>query len=223
MSTISAPAPKFRTLADFLRYLGDIPADRVRFHPSPGQATVADVLAVLDHEDIRCELIHGVLVEKPMAYFSSCLAIAIAAFLRNFVLPRNLGLVSGSDGMLELFTGLVRAPDVAFVGWDRLPGRRMPMEPIPSLVPDLAVEVLSPSNTPGEMSRKRRDYFAAGVRLLWIVDPKARTVAVFTSADPPDAVLTEDQTLDGGAVLPGFTLPLRELFAELDRQGPATA
>jgi hypothetical protein len=82
------------------------------------------------------------------------------------------------------------------------------------LVPDLAVEVLSPSNTEAEMARKRQEYFAAGVRLVWMVDPDARTVTVYTAPDQ-STVLGEVDTLSGDPVLPGFTLPLRDLFAEL--------
>jgi Uma2 family endonuclease len=124
--------------------------------------------------------------------------------------------------MVRLASGLVRIPDVAFVSWDRLPGRRVPVEPIPGLAPDLVVEVLSESNTEGEMARKRREYFTAGVRIVWLIDPEGRTVEVFVSEDQ-STVLDEGQTLDGGNVLPGFTLLLGELFAELDRHGYADA
>jgi Uma2 family endonuclease len=92
----------------------------------------------------------------------------------------------------------------------------VPAEPIPLVAPDLAVEVLSRSNTPREMARKRREYCEAGTRLVWEVDPAARTVTVFTSPER-FTVLDATQTLDGGSVLPGFTLALADLFAELDR------
>ncbi len=120
--------------------------------------------------------------------------------------------------MMRLVPGLVRVPDLAFASWDRIPGRRRPTGPIADFAPDLAIEVLSRSNTRAEMVRKRREYFASGVRLVWEVDPVARTVAVF---DAPDhsRVLDESQTLDGGDVLPGFALPLADLFGELDRHG----
>ena len=116
--------------------------------------------------------------------------------------------------MMRLFPGLVRIPDVAFVSCGRLPGGRRPKEPIPSLVPDLAVEVLSESNTVREMDRKRGEYFQAGVRLLWIVDPLARTVRVYISPDDVVA-LEESGTLTGVAVLPGFAIDIKLLFAEL--------
>lgn len=124
------------------------------------------------------------------------------------------GLVECSDdAWLRLAPGLVRIPDVSFVSFERLPERKVPREPIARLVPDLAVEVLSASNTHQEMERKLRDYFTAGVRLVWFVDPPARTVTVFTAPEQ-SRLLHESDVLDGGEVLPGFTLPLVELFAE---------
>jgi Uma2 family endonuclease len=205
-------------MADLLDRLGNIPPSRIRFHPPPGTATEADVIEADTRHDRLCELVDGVLVEKAMGLRESFLAIALGSFLREFVVPRNLGLVSGEAGMMRLFAGMVRIPDVAFASWARLPGRRVPVEPIPDLVPDLAVEVLSRSNTEEEMARKLREYFAAGVRLVWLVDPEARTVAVYTSAEQ-FTLLDQTQALDGGDVLSGFTLPLSQLFAELDRQG----
>jgi Uma2 family endonuclease len=208
------------TLAELLERLGQIPLERIRLRPPPGTATEADVLAALEAPRKRlCELIDGVLVEKAMGFRESRLAVFVIRVLDLFVSARNLGLVTAPDGTIRLWAGRVRIPDVAFFSWDRLPGRRVPDEPIPTLAPDLAVEILSRSNTPGEMLLKRQDYFAAGVRLVWEVDPEARRLHVYTTPEEPSATLTEGDTLDGGAVLPGFMLPLRELFAELERQG----
>jgi Uma2 family endonuclease len=218
MTAVLTPPAPVRTLADVLESLGGISPARVLANPAPGTATEQHVLEIHRCEKRLCELVDGALVEKAMGYRESLLAGAILAFLRAFVVPRNLGLVTGPDGMVRLFPGLVRIPDVAFASWDRLPDRRVPAVPIPQLAPDLAVEVLSESNTEAEMARKLHEYFTAGVRLVWLVDPEARTVAVYTGPEH-FTVLGEAQTLDGGAVLPGFTLPLRELFAELDRQG----
>ena len=126
----------------------------------------------------------------------------------------RLGIVLGEAGMMRLAPGLVRIPDVSFVSWDRLPERRVPREPIPDLVPDLAVEVISRHNTRQEMDRKLQDYFTAGVRLVWYVyHTPRREVWVYVS--PTEyTVVREDETLDGGAVLPGFQLALADLFAE---------
>jgi Uma2 family endonuclease len=207
-----------RTVDELLHQLGDVPASRVRINPSPGHATVQDVIDVHQNERRLCELVDGTLVEKPMGYRESMIAGALIAFLRAFVIPRNLGIVTGESGMMKLFAGLVRIPDVAFASWDRLPGGKVPSDPVPSLAPDLTVEILSASNTPREMTRKRREYFKAGVRLVWIIDLDVRTASVYTAADQQPLIISELQTLDGGEVLPGFTLPLRDLFAELDRQ-----
>ena len=98
-----------------------------------------------------------------------------------------------------------------------LPGGRVPTDPIPDLVPELLVEVLSPGNTSAEMSRKLQEYFTAGVCLVWLIDPATRTVRVYTDTASCRS-FDESGSLDGGDVLPGFQLTLREVFAELDRR-----
>jgi Uma2 family endonuclease len=201
-----------------MQRLGWVPLDRVMFHPPPGTATLADVIEHERRTDRVCELVDGVLVKKAMGFSESRLAALLIELLNAFVRVPNLGIVTGEQGTVELIPDLVRIPDVAFTSWDRIPGRRVPTEPIPRLVPDLAVEVLSRSNTSGEMARKRQDYFDAGVALVWEVDPAARTVTVYTTP-LTHTTLNVGDTLDGGTVLPGFTLPLAELFAELDRVG----
>jgi Uma2 family endonuclease len=174
------------------------------------------VLEIHAREKKLFELVDGVLVEKGMGYWESVLAGAILAALRDFAVPRKLGKISGESGMMQLEPDQLRMPDVAFVSAARLPNGAAREDPAPILAPDLAVEVLSKTNTKREIERKPREYFAAGTRLAWIVDPKTRTVEVYTSAQTPDSTLTEDDVLTGGDVLPGFTLDLRKLFAELD-------
>ena len=222
MPTTLTPPPDqtataVETCADLLHRLGDIPPERVRIVPAPGTATVQNVIDIQAREKRLFELVDGVLVEKGMSYRESTLAVFLIECLGPFVRKGNLGILTGESGMMRLFGGLVRIPDVAFASWARVPGGRMPTDPVPQLVPDLAVEILSPSNSPAEMERKRREYFQAGVRLVWIVNADTRTVAVYTSPENP-VVLSQSETLDGGAVLPGFALSLTEYFAELDRQ-----
>ena len=209
---IEAP-PRFRTVAELLHRLGDIPPERVRLRPTPGEATERDLLKP---DGRLCELVDGILVEKTMGAVESMLNFELGLFLGAFVKRHRLGIVLGTDGMVRLMPGLVRLPDIAFISWGRLPGRRAPTTPILDLAPDLAVEVLSKSNPKAEMKRKLREYFEAGVRLVWLIDPKTRTALVHAS---PDAAtkLGEGQVLDGGDVLPGFALPLRELFECLGR------
>jgi Uma2 family endonuclease len=216
MAIVTTDAPP--TLQDFIKRLGKIPLSRVLMDPPLGCATEADLLEAERRYHRLYELVDGTLVEKGMGYPESLLAVALIGFLRAFVVPRNLGVLSGPDGMVRLFPGLVRGPDVAFASWNRFPDRKIPKVPIPNLVPDLAIEVLSESNTRPEMKRKRGEYFDAGVRLVWEVDPKRRQVSVYTP-DGAVTVLKASQRLEGGDVLPEFTLELTELFAELDRQG----
>jgi Uma2 family endonuclease len=207
--------PPVKTIGDLLRRLGDIPPDRVRFDPLPGTATIDDLLKP---ENANCELVDDTLVEKPMGVRESALAFFLGQLLGPFVRQHNLGVLTGADGTWAILTGLVRLPDVAFVSWNRLPDRCLPDEPVPNVVPDLAVEVLSRSNTPHEMARKRDEYFRAQVRLVWEIDPRARTVRVYTAADRYQDFTAAD-TLTGDPVLPGFIVSLAQLFAELDRHG----
>lgn len=202
------------TVAELWERLGRVPLERIRLAPPPGAATEQDVLRSIDHADRICELVDGVLVEKTVGYMESLLALAIGEYLRTYVREHHLGVVLGADGALRILPGQVRVPDVCFLRWERFPGGRLPESPIPIAAPDLAVEVLSEGNTESEMQRKLHDYFAAGTVLVWYVDLRTRTVAVFTSADRC-TVLHETDTLTGGGILPGFALPLVNLFAEL--------
>jgi Uma2 family endonuclease len=167
-----------QTLADLMERLGHVPLGRIRFRPPPGTATEQDVLRIASREGRLCELVDGVLVDKAMGYEESVLAVYLARMLGNYVAPRNLGHVSGEAGMVRLYPGLVRIPDVAFASWDRFPQRSLSGESIPNLAPDLAIEVLSASNTPAEMRIKTEEYFSAGVRLVWLVDPEVHLVCV---------------------------------------------
>src|SRR5437762_6453135 len=118
-----------------------------------------------------------------MGFRDSRLAAPLCRILDLFISDRNLGLVSTANGTVRLWAGRVRIPDVAYFSWDRLPDRRPPAEAIPNLAPDLAAEILSDGNTPREMRQKRQDYFKAGVRLVWEINPRTRTVTVFKSAE----------------------------------------
>jgi Uma2 family endonuclease len=208
--------PATWSVADLLKHLGDISPERIRLQPAPGQANEQDVLEIRDSEERFYELVEGVLVEKIMGYLESYLAIELGRLLGNFIAEHDLGILTGADGALRLMQGLVRIPDLAFVSWEHLPERRLPIEAVPDVTPDLAVEILSEGNTPAEMERKLRDYFLSGTRLVWYIDPQRRTVRVY--ANPDQCIeLGERQTLDGGAVLPGFSLPLTQLFARLPK------
>ena len=221
MATIAEPTDPIArtlTLADLADRLG-VPGSRILLLPAPGSATVDDALAVRGRERRLCELVEGVLVEKAIGFNESLLTSALVQILWNFVQERNLGIVQGPDAMIRLAPTTIRIPDLAFFAWARFPGGILPGDAIPRLTPDLAVEVLSPSNTAAEMDRKLRDYFASGTRLVWYIDPAARSVRVFTGVDEVRE-LDESGTLDGGAVLPGFRLGVGEWFARSERATP---
>src|SRR5262249_33271175 len=129
----------------------------------------------------------------------------------------DLGVTFGADATLRILPRQVRLPDVSFVSWTKLPNRELPAESVAPLVPDLAGEVLSESHTRPEMERKRRDYFAARVRLVWQLHPDTRPADVFTAPDVSTTV-PADGTLDGADVLPGFTLSLQRLFERAGRR-----
>ena len=201
------------TFADLLDRLGNVPPDRIRLRPAPGTATEDDV--IIGCEDRLCELVDGVLVDKPVGFHESLLATLVIRLIGRFLDKHDLGHVLGADAMLRLAPGLVRLPDVSFFSWDRFPDRRLPTTQIAALTPDLAVEVLSPSNTRLEMTRKLHEYFAGGCRLAWYFPYHQRVVRVYTDAATV-RTFHDDDVLDGGDVLPGFTLRLRDLF---DRAG----
>lgn len=217
MSTTDAVPQTVETLADLMVRIGDVPLHRILIRPALGTATVQDVIDIERKEGRLCELVAGVLVEKPVGYTESLLAMVIGELLNAFVRPRNLGHVTGEAGTMRLMPHLVRIPDVAFTSWDRLPGGQRPKERVPHVVPNIVVEILSEGNTAKEMRTKRREYFEAGVDLVWEIDPDHRSATVYRSLTDFDT-LGEGDRLEGERALPGFEMRLSEIFAELDRR-----
>jgi Uma2 family endonuclease len=204
------------TVSDLQERFGPIPVRRIRQEPAPGSATEQDVIDIRTHEKRLYELVDGVLVEKAMGLQEAFLAAWILRIIGDFAQTSDLGIVLGPDGMARLAPGLVRIPDVSFIGWDRFPGKLIPAQSMLSFAPHLAIEVLSPGNTRQEMQRKLVEYFDSGSTLVWYVDPRSRTVRVFTSPENI-TTLNEADTLDGGSLLPGFQLPVARIFAQLER------
>lgn len=208
------------SLADIQNHLGGIPIARIRSFPPPGLATLEDAEDLTNRKEAICELIDGILVEKPMGYFESLLASLIISRLAPFVYEHQLGIVLGEAGTLQILPDQVRIPDVSFISWARFPDGKLPKESVPAVVPDLAIEILSRSNTEREMDRKRQDYFQAGVKILWIIDPATRTTTVFTAAEDAGQPVAIDEPLSATSILPGFTLTLADLLAHAERQIP---
>lgn len=213
MSTATPAIPiSVRTFADLLRELGDIPPERIRFHPAPGTATEQDVVSIQERKtDPLCELFDGVLVEKPLGFRESSLAFWLVYFLASYLKEHDLGLGLESAGLMRVAPGQVRIPDVAFYPWNLFPGRVIPKAPILDLVPSLAVEILSPTNSKREMARKRREYLEGGCKMVWEVEPDSRQVRVYRSVDE-FVILEDNDMLDGADVLPGFQVSIKQWF-----------
>jgi Uma2 family endonuclease len=161
----------------------------------------------------RWELIDGELVElSPSAEEPSNISANIVVLVGQHVRARRLGRVYTAEGGFVLFPdrATVRAPDVAFVRADRVPHGEA-RKHFSRLAPDLVVEVLSPSDRPSEVVAKIEMYQEAGVPLIWLVDPDQRTVTVIATGKMTE-ILKADDTLEGGDVLPGFRVPVAEIF-----------
>ena len=159
------------------------------------------------------ELDHGelVIMEPPVPEHGR-VELRIGAILLAFVEAHRLGVVySGDPGfVLARSPDTVRGPDVAFLRAERVPqgeDRKWFYEG----APDLAVEVLSPSDRPGQLAKKVRNYLDSGTRLVWVADPWSRTVVVHAPGALPHT-LGEADTIDGGDVLPGFSSPVLLFF-----------
>ena len=161
------------------------------------------------------ELIDGETVEKkPTGGRISEVGGAVLGSFRNHEVPRQVAKVNGADGgfLRQRNPDRVRSPDVAFVAAERLPPPEE-REGTLRLAPDLAVEVVSPWDRMPEVRAKVQEYLAARTRLVWVVEPRRRTITVH-AADGTVRELGEGDVLDGGDVLPGFRLPVADIFAE---------
>ncbi len=162
----------------------------------------------------RYELVRGRLhVSEPPAFTHGALAIRIGALLLAFVRPRKLGAVVAETGyVVERGPDTVRGPDVSFVRRERVPVGRAADKFVEG-TPDLAVEIRSPGDRPGEIAETVAEYLRAGCSLVWVVDPRKRVVRVHTP-DGMTRVLRDGEMLDGGTVLPGFTAPVSEFLPD---------
>jgi len=178
---------------------------------SPPALLTADELQHVYVPDKRVELVRGLLVVRELpgmrhARVAMDLALALGAHVR----AAALGRVYAEAGFkLASNPDTVRGPDIAFISRGRIP------DPEPTgfagFAPDLVVEVISPGDRAGEVLAKVADWISAGTRVVWVLDP-ARRVARVYRADGTEQILTADESLDGGDVVPGFSCPLREIF-----------
>ena len=207
--------PTTMTLEDFLE--NDVPGYEYidgklvlksppeKYRPIPTTMTLEEFLEndVPGYEYAKGELI-------PMAPTSiehGEISINVIRYLDRHVYEKGLGKLYTADTTFQVGERLMK-PDVAFIATARLGADRKKGSPIP---PDLAIEVISPSDVYSRIVRKAFDYLAAGTRLVWVLDPVAETVTVYRSKSDIE-LLTREATLTGEDVVPGFTCPVENLF-----------
>jgi Uma2 family endonuclease len=185
-----------------------MPADRAYVPSMPPALMTADDLLHVRIPDKRVELVRGVLiVSEPPGYRHGEITARLTTELTIYADRHDLGRVLAGDAGFKIGSNpdTVRGPDVAFIRRERLP------HPAPrgfaAFAPDLAVEVLSPHDRPGDILIKVADWLSAGTRLVWVLDPERRLARVYR-AGGSEAVVTADGALDGEDLLPGFSCAL---------------
>jgi Uma2 family endonuclease len=211
-----SPFPREWNLADLQSHFG-VPAERIRLVPPPGYATEEDLLYLAEHEDCLCELVDGTLLEKPVGINEGRVAARIIMEFGRYADLEKLGEVFAPDAPMRILPKKVRMPDVSFISHQRLEPLDLETQRVAPVAPEIAIEVLSKSNTRREMELKLKQYFEAGVRHVWFIDPAKRTAKSFSSPTefrdvPPTGFLAAED------VLPGFRLSLAKLFTQAKRK-----
>ena len=172
----------------------------------------ADEFMMMPDDGRRYELVRGELIELPQPKpVHGYVSMQVGSVLNSFVMEHGLGIVLTPAGfVIEIGPDTVRAPDVAFISWDRLPDGELP-DVFPRTAPNIVVEVLSPSDRPGAVNAKIRQWLDAGAELVWALHPPTRTVRV-CRPNAEDVILTERDVLDAEPVLPGFSVSIADLF-----------
>jgi Uma2 family endonuclease len=179
---------------------------------APSAVLTADDLFALKLENKRAELVRGrLVVREPAGFRHGVITAELTARLNEFAKRNTLGVVVAAETGFKIGSDpdTVRAPDVGFIRASRVP------TPLPrgfsDIAPDLAVEVLSPDDRAGEVLAKVSDWLNAGCVLVWVVDPDRRLARVYR-ADGSESLVPSDASLDGEAVMPGFTCHVDELL-----------
>lgn len=173
----------------------------------------ADELFHLPDDGYRHELVSGELRKMtPAGGQHGAVIMNVAVPLGQHIKAEQLGVIFGAETgfVLTRDPDTVRAPDVAFVRRDRIPAGELPVEFWPG-APDLAVEVLSPDDRPREVAEKIRAWLEGGTRAVWVVDARRRTVTIHHPGQPP-RVLSETDVLEDHDIVPGFRLPVADIF-----------
>ena len=177
-----------------------------------GGLVTADDLLMLEASGKSTELVRGkLIVREPPSTYHGRVQATLNVIVGSHVRAHALGALFGQDTGFKIASDpdTVRAPDLAFV--DRTRVAQIPRRGYAALAPDLAAEILSPDDRPGEVLAKVGDWLAAGVRLVWVIDPDRRAASGYR-ADGSVATVSSDADMDGEAVLPGLSFPLSDLF-----------
>ena len=178
--------------------------------------TVSEFEAMADDPGHRYELVDGELVDMDGKPRHGTVTGEIYLLLRGHIGPNNLPFDVGVNTGFQMDPFTLRFPDVHVTSWERMAGYDEGAPGWPAFAPDVAIEVVSASNTPAELARKAGEYFANGTRAMWVADPGPRTVAV-RRPDATEQVVGIGDILSGEPEIPGFSCPVADIFAVLDR------
>lgn len=190
------------------------------FYPWGSELVTMNVKSLVTAEELfkmgdigRCELVRGEIVQiSPAKYIHGKIAMEIGSLLNDYVKKNKLGVVCAAETgfIVSRNPDTIRAPDAMFISNERLSQQFEPDFFLP-FAPDLAVEVISPSDRWVEVEEKLDEYFRSGVRLAWVIEPKTKKIHVYKS--PTEVrILSETDSLNGEDVVPGFAIPVSELF-----------
>lgn len=176
----------------------------------PTRTISDDELLRLPKDGQKYELVDGEIRMSPAGARHGEISVRLTAALLAFVRRKRLGKVFDSSTGFRMPGGNVRSPDASFVAAHRLPGGKAPVGFF-EIRPDLAVEVLSPTDAQANILERLTEYFSGGTRLMWVIDPEARRATIYRSLTDVREV-GADEALDGEDVIPGFRLRLSELL-----------
>jgi len=177
-----------------------------------------EIIALPENENRWLQLVAGVIEEMPpSSSLNSMIAVAISSHLYAFASEKNLGYVTGADGGFVLGKHEVLIPDVGYISRERSSG--IPTK-IFAVAPDLAVEVISPGESSRDVLDKARRYLLAGTKMVWAFYPEAQVADVIRLSAEKELIIQTlhiTDTLDGGDVLPDFSLPLTKVFPQTEK------
>ena len=179
--------------------------------------TAQEFWAMPEDPGHRYELVDGELVDMDGAPIHGMVTGHLHLLLGNHIIATGLPLVVGVSTGFQMSPYTLRFPDVHVTTWERMAAYDADAGGFPRFAPDVAIEVVSPSNTPAALARKTGEYFANGASAVWIANPANRTMAI-RRPGAPEQVFGPGDTLSGEPEIPGFACPVADIFAVLDYQ-----